>query len=71
MYLNKKKFIVYWLVTLRCSLVNSLYISNFAEWFIFLGVLRKLYLFFPSVQMLLEAEGGDKQGHYHSLGKWL
>lgn len=52
---KQTKFMVYWLVTLRCSLVNSLYISDFAElihcpWKIFSW-------FFPSVPMLLEAEG--------------
>lgn len=53
---------IYWLVTLRCFLVNSLCISDFAE---LIHCPWKMFsCFFPSVPMLLEAEGDHWQGHY-------
>lgn len=53
---------VYWSVTLKCSLVISLYISDFAE---LINCPWKMFsFFFPSVLVLLETEGDSKQGHY-------
>lgn len=62
MYLNKKRFIIYWSVILKCSLVISLYLSDFAE---LIHCPWKMFsFFFPSLLVLLEAEGDNKQGHY-------
>lgn len=52
---------VYWSVTLKCSLVISLYISDFAE---LIHCPWKMFSFFPSVLVLLEAESDNMQGHY-------
>lgn len=52
---------VYWSVTLKCSLVISVYISDFAE---LIHCPWKMFSFFPSALVLLEAEADNKQGHY-------